>query len=166
MNAGPALRKAVFTAHVVASVGWVGAVFAFLGVAVVALATGDAATARGAYLVMEPAAWFVLVPLAFASLVTGVVQALTTTWRLFHHYWVVSKLLINVVATVVLLAYMETFGSMADVAANPASRLDMVQNASPVVHAAGALVLLLAATLLAVFKPRGLTPYGRRKRRV
>jgi hypothetical protein len=120
---------------------------------------------RGAYLVMEPAAWLVLVPLAFASLLTGLVQALGTTWGLFWHYWVLFKLVINVVATAVLLLYMETFDAMADVAADPRSDLSAVRNVSPLLHAALALLLLLVATTLAVYKPRGLTPYGRRRQR-
>src|SRR5262249_59519986 len=32
-----------------------------------------------------------------------------------------------------------------------------------VVHAAGALVLLVVATVLSIYKPWGLTPYGKRK---
>ena len=36
---------------------------------------------------------------------------------------------------------------------------------SPVLHAALAFLRLLAATTLAVYKPRGMAPYGRRKRR-
>jgi hypothetical protein len=114
---------------------------------------------------MEPAAWLVLVPLAVASLLTGLIQALGTTWGLFRHYWVLFKLLINVVATAVLLIYMETFGSMADVAADPRSDLSAVRNVSPLLHAALALLLLVVATTLAVYKPRGMTPYGRRRQR-
>jgi hypothetical protein len=159
----PSLRKLVLTAHVSASVGWLGAVAAFLALAVVGLASPDADTARGAYLVMEPAAWYVLVPLAFASLLTGVVEALCTTWGLFRHYWVLFKLLINVFATIVLLMYMGTFRSMANLAADPNSDLADVRSPSPLLHAGAALVLLFAATTLAVYKPRGLTRYGRRK---
>src|SRR5688572_15530400 len=114
----PRVRRLALTAHVTSSVGWLGAVTAFLGLAVVGLTGHDPQTVRGAYLVMEPAAWFVLVPLAIASLLTGLVQALGTTWGLFRHYWVVFKLLITVVATTVLLIYMETFSFMADVAAD------------------------------------------------
>jgi uncharacterized membrane protein len=161
----PRLRKLALTAHVVASVGWLGAIVGFLALAVVGLTSDDAETVRGAYLVMEPAAWFALVPLALASLLTGLVQALGTTWGLFRHYWVLFKLLINVVATVVLLLYMDTFRALADVAADPRAELGLVRNASPLLHAVAALVLLLAATTLAVYKPRGLTPYGRRKQR-
>jgi uncharacterized membrane protein len=159
----PSVRKLALTAHVVSSVGWVGAVAGFLALAVVGLTSEDAQTVRGAYLVMEPAAWFVLVPLAFASLLTGLVQSLGSTWGLFRHYWVLFKLLINVVATTVLLTYMETFRLMADVAADPSSDLAVVRNASPMLHAVAALLLLLAAAVLAIYKPRGVTPYGRRK---
>jgi hypothetical protein len=161
----PQFRKLALTAHVASSVGWLGAVAAFLGFGVVGLTSDDADTVRAVYLVMEPAAWLVLVPLAIASLLTGLIQSLGTTWGLFRHYWVVFKLLINVASTVVLLAYMNTFSFMADVAADPSADLDEVRNASPVLHAALALILLLFATTLAIYKPRGLTPYGQRKER-
>ena len=159
----PRVRKFALTAHVTSSVGWVGAVFVFLALAVVGLTSQDAQTVRAAYLVMEPAAWFVLVPSAFASLLTGIVESLGTSWGLFRHYWVLFKFLINAFATVVLLIYMQTFRSMAGVAANPSADLDVVRNASPTLHAALALLVLLVATVLAVYKPRGMTPYGLRK---
>jgi hypothetical protein len=160
----PRVRKLALTAHVTSSVGWLGAVVAFLVLAVVGLTSDDGQTVRGAYLVMEPAAWLVLVPLALASLVTGLVQSLGTPWGLFRHYWVVFKLLINVVATVVLLTYMETFRFMAGMAADPSADLGEVRTASPVLHAGAALLLLLVAVALSVYKPRGVTPYGHRER--
>jgi hypothetical protein len=163
MTMTPRLRKFALTAHVASSAGWLGAVVVFLGLAVVGLTSPNAQTVRGAYLVMEPAAWFVLVPLAFASLLTGLVQSLGTTWGLFRHYWVIFKLIINVVTTIVLLVYMETFSFMAGVAADPNAELGVVRNASPALHAGAALLLLVVATTLAVYKPPGATRYGRRK---
>jgi hypothetical protein len=157
----PGLRKALLTAHVAVSVGWLGAVSAVLALAVVALISDDESTVRGAYLVMEPAAWFVLVPLAFASLLTGVVQSLGTHWGLFRHYWVLFKLLINLLATALLLTYTRTLDVLADAAA--AGELESLQTPSVVLHAVAALLLLLVATTLAVVKPRGLTPFGRRR---
>jgi hypothetical protein len=62
------LRKFVLTAHVTSSVGWVGAVGVFIALAIVGLTHHDGRAVRGAYLVMEPAGRFVLVPLALASL--------------------------------------------------------------------------------------------------
>jgi hypothetical protein len=52
---------------------------------------------------------------------------------------------------------------MAGVAADPSADLALVQNASPMLHAVLALLVLLVAAVLAVYKPRGVTPYGRRK---
>jgi hypothetical protein len=161
----PGLRKLALTAHVTSSVGWLGAVAAVLALAIVGLTSDDAQTVRGAYLVMEPAARFVLVPLAFASLLTGLAQALGTASGLFHHYWVLFKLLINLIATTVLLLYMESFSHMAAVAADPSADLRVVRNASPVLHAALALLLLLVATALAIYKPRGVTGWGKLKQR-
>lgn len=165
MTMPPRLRKLVLTAHVTVSVGWLGAVVVFLALAVVGLTDQNAGTVRGVYLVMEPTAWLVLVPLAVASLLTGIIQAVGSPWGLFRHYWVVLKLVINVVSTLVLLTYMETFAAMAAAAADPGTDLDVVRNLSPAIHAGAALVLLLGAAMLSVYKPRGATRYGWRKQR-
>jgi hypothetical protein len=156
----PALRRLTFTTHITSSVGWVGAVLAFLALAVVGFTADDEVKVRGAYLLMAPAAWFVLVPLAHASLLSGIVLSLGTSWGLFRHYWVMLKLGITVFATVILLIYMGTFRQMAGVAADPVVDLEAVRNASPIVHAVLALALLLAATVLGVYKPFGMTAHG------
>jgi hypothetical protein len=166
MTMRPALRKLALTAHVLSSVGWLGAVAAFLALAIVGLTSQDDRTVRGAYLVMERAAWLVLVPASLASLLTGVVSSLGTPWGLFRHYWVIFKLLINAFATTVLVIYLETFRAMARVAADPGVALDAVRNPSPLLHAALALVLLLVATVLGVYKPQGTTRHGWQKRQV
>lgn len=67
MAFAPALRRFTFTTHVTTSVGWIGAVLVFLALALIGLTSQDERTVRGAYLVMAPAAWFVLVPLAPCS---------------------------------------------------------------------------------------------------
>ena len=163
MAMSPGLRRFTFTAHVTSSVGWIGAIFVFLTLALIGMTSEDERTVRGAYLVMAPAAWFVLVPLAHASLVSGIVLSLGTAWGLFRHYWVVLKLLITAFSTVILLIYMGTFRQMAQVAADPVVDLAAVRNASPIVHAILAIVVLLAATVLGIYKPLGMTAYGRNK---
>ena len=134
----------------------------FLALANIGMTSEDASTVRGVYLVMERTAWLTLMPFAVASLATGIVVSLVTTWGLFRHYWVVFKLLITVFATSILLIYMETFRYMAAAAADPATTLDAVRNPSPILHAILALVILLVATVLAIYKPQGVTAYGRR----
>jgi hypothetical protein len=161
MSAG--LKKLALTAHVVSSVGWLGAIGAFLSLAIVGLSSQDAQLVRGVYLVAEPLTWFVIVPLALASLFTGIVQSLVSTWGLFRHYWVLFKLLIAIVATIVLLMYTQTVGSLADLAGRSGIDLGELRGPTFVLHSGAALVLLLAATVLAVYKPRGVTRYGQRK---
>ena len=159
----PGLRRFTFTTHITSSVGWVGATLAFLALAIIGFTSDDPGKVRGAYLLMAPAAWFVLVPLAHASLLSGIALSLGTTWGLFRYYWVVLKLGITAFATVMLLIYMGTFRQMAGVAADPIVDLAAVRNASPIVHATLALVLLIAATVLGVYKPFGTTAYGERR---
>ena len=161
----PGLRKLALMAHVTASVGWLGAVIVFLMLSVLGVTSHDPQTVRGAHVVMEPIGWFVLVPLSLASLLTGVVQSLGTDWGVFRHYWVVFKLAINLLATIVLLLYMQTLAYLADVAEPASSSADVreLRTLSPVLHAGAAVLLLLVATTLAVYKPRGVTWYGRRK---
>ena len=166
MTMTPGLRRFALTTHVTASVGWLGAVGGFLALSIVGLTSQDAQTVRAAYLAMESTGWYVLVPLSLASLATGLLQSLVTPWGLLRHYWVLAKLVINVFATVVLLMYMQTLGYLAGVAAaTPVSDGDLsgLRSPSPVLHAGAALLLLLVATTLSVYKPRGMTRYGRRK---
>jgi hypothetical protein len=156
------LRRLVLTTHVTSSVGWIGAVIVFLALAAVGLTSQHEPTVRGAYLVMAPAAWFVLVPLAHASLLSGIAISLGTPWGLLRYHWVVAKLAITLFATIFLLVYMGTFRQMAGLAADPFVDVARVRNPSPMVHAILALVLLLVATVLAIYKPFGMTAYGRR----
>ena len=165
MTMRPPLRKLALTAHVVSSVGWLGAIVAFLALAVTGLTSRDAQKVRAVYLAAEPLTWFVIVPLALASLLTGIVQSLGTTWGLLRHYWVLFKLLLTVVATVVLLMYTQTVDFFAGVAAGPSADLRELRAPTFVLHSGAALLVLLAATVLAVYKPRGMTRYGRRKQR-
>lgn len=162
----PLLRKALLTLHVTLSVGWLGAATAYLVVAATALASGDPARMRAAYSTLEQLGWGVIVPLSLAALISGVVQSLGTSWGLFRHYWVVAKLALTAVATGVLLAHMPAVSHAASLAAQglsaPATRHGSVE-ASLVVHAAGGLIVLSVVTGLSIFKPWGLTFWGRRR---
>jgi hypothetical protein len=162
---GPPLRKVVLTTHIATSVGWLGAVATSLAVAVAGLASTNAQMVRGAYLILEPVGWYVLLPCGVGSLLTGLLQAVGTAWGLFRHHWVLLKFELNLLAILVLLLYMQTLDYLAEAAAlAPVSgALQNVKSPSPVVHAAGALLLLLVALTLSVYKPRGMTRYGRRR---
>jgi hypothetical protein len=155
------LRKLALLAHVTASVGWVGAVLAFLPLAVIGVTSTDPAALRVAFVAMAWIVSYVIVPLALASLLTGLVSALGTTWGLFRHYWVVVKLVLTIVAVVVLLVQVAPIENLARVAGEPAASLiDLPEARRPLLHATGGLVVLVLIQVLGVFKPRGLTRYG------
>jgi hypothetical protein len=162
------LRKFALTAHVTSSVGLLGAVAGFLALSIAGLTSQDSQTVRAAYLAMELIAWFTIVPLAFASLLTGLVQSLGTTWGLFRHYWVLIKLLLTIIITIVLLLKMELIGYVAGVAAETTlSSTDLrAARTELVVHAAAGLLVLLVPVALSLYKPRGVTRYGWRKQHV
>jgi hypothetical protein len=155
------VRRGLLVAHVGASVGWLGAIAASLALAAVALGTTDAAVANAVLLVLEPLGWVALVPLSLASLASGVIQSLVSPWGLVRHYWVLIKLMMNVLAVGILLLYMQTLAELAHIARASAATGDAVtRSASPVVHGAAAIVLLLVALVLSVYKPRGRTGWG------
>jgi hypothetical protein len=163
---GSRLRKAALTVHVAASVGWVGAVAAFLALAVPGLLGTDPATVRACYLAMDVITT-VIVPLAIAALLSGVLSSLISPWGLLRHYWVLIKLVLTVVATVVLVLQLAPIGRLADAAARAPIPVGELREArvSLLVHAGAGLVVLLATTVLAVCKPAGMTGYGWRRRK-
>ena len=165
MIMAPPLRKIALIAHVTSSVGWLGAVAGFLALAVVGLANRDTQMVRAVYLVMDLTAWYVIVPLCLASLLTGLVSSLGTTWGLLRHYWVLLKILITIPSSLLLLVHLQPIGYMAAVAAKtPLSSADLHGlKIQLVVEAGAALLVLLVATALSVYKPKGLTRYGWRK---
>jgi hypothetical protein len=159
------VRKFALTAHVTSSVGFLGAVAAFLALAIAGLTSGATQTVRAAYVAMELTAWYVVLPFSFASLFTGIVQALGTPWGLFRHYWVVVKLLVTMLSTAVLLLHMKPIAQLAALAAGAQWAVSDLRGIriQLVANAATALAVLLVATTLSVYKPQGMTAYGWRK---
>jgi hypothetical protein len=160
----PRLRKFALATHITLAVGWIGAVAGYIALDVAAATGQDAQTLRAAYLAMELIAWYVIVPLAFASLLTGLVMALGPKWGLFRHYWVLISLLLTIIATIVLLAETPTISYFADIAADPTTSGDDLRAlGSTLVHSVGGTAVLLVILVLNVYKPRGMTRYGWRK---
>lgn len=160
----PRLRRVGLTAHITISVGWLGAVAAFLVLGIAGLNSPVTETVRGAYLAMNLIGRFVIVPLSLTALATGFVQALDTEWGLFRHWWVLAKLLLTSLSTIVLLAKVPLMGRAARLAAQvplPTGEL-RTTGMQLLLHSAGGLLVLLVITALSIFKPWGLTRYGHR----
>ncbi|PLP55694.1 DUF2269 domain-containing protein [Mesorhizobium loti] len=154
------LRKAVLAAHVASSVGWMGAVLAYLVLDLVATFGQDIATVRAAFMAMALIVLYGIVPLALAAVLIGAILALGTPWGLFRHYWVLVKLLLTLFATTILLLETRAIGAMAAVAATGADPRDLPGSLP---HSVGGALVLLTTLVLAIYKPAGLTRYGWRK---
>jgi hypothetical protein len=153
-------RKLMLTAHVLSSIGWFGALLVFGAHSIASLVSGDPNIVRSVCIAMALTAWFVILPLSVASLVTGVVQALGTAWGLIRHYWVVAKLLLTAFATAILLLKLTPISDLAAASGQASfslsSLIDLKQ--SLLVHSVGGLIVLLLISVLAIYKPAGLTP--------
>jgi hypothetical protein len=160
MTMSPGLRRAVLTLHVVTSLGWLGSVIAYAAMDLTTAASRDTELVRAAYRAMDVIATSTIAPLAVASLLIGIANALGTPWGLFRHYWVLAKLLLTTLATTVLLLEIRTISSLADAASTTP---DPRQLPSTLVHSLGGLLVLLLITTLSMYKPRGVTRYGWRR---
>ena len=161
----PRVRKSLLTVHVLSSVGWVGAVAAFLVLAVAGYSTSDNQLAAGIYVSLSLMVWWLIIPLSVVSLVGGVVQALGTSWGLLRHYWVVVKLLLTTGATALLFLHTlivdrAAAEAVAGITGAGASSMKL----QLVIDSAAALVVLILLTILSTVKPRGITPLGNRLR--
>jgi hypothetical protein len=165
----PRLRKLALTAHVVSSVGWLGGVAAFLALSIAGQTSGNADVVRGAYLAMNVIGWTVIVPMSLAALVTGLIQGLGTRWGLLKYTWVTTKLVLTILATALLMLHQLTAVA---VAARRISALAVgtlpdagfwALRTQLVVDAGLAILVLLVTTTLSIYKPWGLSSYGRRR---
>lgn len=166
MTLSPRGRTAWLVAHVVTSVGFLGAVVVFLALALVGLFGTEPDLLRGVYLAADLATRLVIVPLCLLSTATGLVLSLGTPWGLVRHWWMVAKLAIAAVSTGALFLHVRLVSAMMEAAAGqPLAGGDLFTERLQLVVASGAAVLaLLAATVLSVAKPRGLTRRGWRLR--
>jgi hypothetical protein len=164
MTLSPGLRKVALATHLTVSVGWVGAVGAYIVLDVAATTGQDARAVRAAYLGMDAIARSAIVPLAIASLLTGLVVSLGTRWGLFRHWWVLISFLLTVFATIVLVVETRTIAALAAMAADPTTSADQLRAlGGTLLHSVGGALVLIVILVLNVYKPRGLTPYGWRK---
>lgn len=159
---GPRIRKLVLSVHLTFSIGWIGAVLAYLGLGVAAVTSGEATTIRAAWIAMELTGWFLIVPLSIGSLLTGLVMALGTKWGLLRYYWVLTSFVLTLFATVILILHMPSVSSTADLAMrSEGAALEAL--GGDLGHPGIGLVVLLVIQVLNLYKPPGMTRYGWRK---
>jgi len=158
----PFIRKLVLTAHIIFSVGWLGAVLVYVALAIAGLASSDSRMVSVIYPSLELAGWYIIVPCSLAALLSGLIQSLGTPWGLFRYYWVLVKFLLTFVASIILVNHMPVVSEMARMVtkgtlSGPSFERLQIQL---LVHAGGGLLILIFTTVLSVYKPWGKTVYG------
>lgn len=147
-------RTVILTVHVAMSVGWLGLNGALVVLEITALGTDNPLRRTGIAVAMAAIVW-VLIPVVFSSLVSGLVLALSTPWGLVRHWWVFVKCGIASALTATgLLLILPRLHQIISGEGEPVGMQTLVGRSV-------ALVLLLVATGLSVAKPWGKTPHGR-----
>jgi hypothetical protein len=162
----PWSRKLLLTLHLVVAMGVIGADLALITLGITGLVSGSSEMIRASYLVMDLLAETVLVPLALAAPLTGILLALGSSWGLARYYWVLAKLVLTlaVVTALVFVLRPRIHQAAAEALRVPpvdlaATGIGQVGVAVTVGIAAGLLVLFTVAAL-AVFKPWGQTGFS------
>ncbi|WP_188189281.1 hypothetical protein [Nonomuraea sp. SYSU D8015] len=149
----PRIRKTVLVIHIVASVALVGEVWGLVALNTAAALTEDLELAHSAYRLMPILVFAGGIPLSLTALATGITLGLTSHWGLFRHYWVVIKLVLLVAVICVGMFLFDPEGmAAATEGARPAAA---TRQWGQVAALSTQIVMLLVATALSVFKPRG-----------
>lgn len=156
-------RNLLLTVHVVVAVGALGVDAALLTLGVTGLVSGDAELVRAAYLAMDVLISAVMLPLAAAALLTGVLLGLGTRWGLVRHYWVLAKLALTLLAATAAVLSLRPSLAEAAASARALPPAELVAGGigqtgvGVTVAPAVALAVLVSTVVLAVVKPWGQT---------
>ncbi|WP_174720432.1 hypothetical protein [Amycolatopsis sp. BJA-103] len=152
------VRRWLLFVHVAVSVGWMGAGAANVVLAMTAGYTAPGEIQRVCYLMIERIDNVVVIPAAFAALVTGIALCLVSPWGVARYWWVLIKL----VLTVAVIAY-STFGLGVWVELGVQAGREGVESSAAGQLAYGAMLNIVAflfMTWLSVAKPWGKTPWA------
>ncbi|MEV0379229.1 hypothetical protein [Nonomuraea sp. NPDC050643] len=156
----PRIRKTVLVIHVIASVALLGEVWGLVVLNTAAALTKDLELAHAAYRLMPLLVFAGGIPLSLTALLTGITLGLTSHWRLFRHYWVTAKLVLLVA---VICAGMFLFDPEGMAAVTEGGRAaGATRQWGQVAALSAQIVMLMTATALSVFKPRGAIRRGGR----
>jgi hypothetical protein len=146
-------------AHIICSVGWIGAAAAYLALGLAAQLSHRGQLVRAAWLAMDLTGWYVIVPLGCLALGTGLVIALGTPWGLVRHYWVLIAFGLTSLALAVLILHMPSVTATAALA-EQADDATAAQLGGDVLHPAVGVLVLVFVAVLNIYKPRGVTGFG------
>lgn len=144
-------RQAMLTLHILAAVGWFGMAALVAFCTLLAGAASGPALASSLYRSVQAAPWLT-VPAGLVAIATGVLLGVGTSYGLIRYWWVIAKIAI---AVAVVVADAVVIPTAADHAVTTGHATGLLLG-----PAIGHVIVLAAASTLAVFKPRARTPWG------
>lgn len=155
------VRRATLVVHVAVSVGWLGLTAGLLTLSITGYTTGSPEMAALAYRAMKIFSDWLVLPFALASLLSGLILSLGTSWGLARHRWVYLKFWLTLLTT--LLSAFSLRPGINQLAAEAAAG-HPAPDISLLVAPAVATATYLFITAISVLKPWGPTRRGRRLR--
>jgi len=160
----PRLRKVTLLAHILSGVGWMGTDIALFLLLLTGLTTDDGQIAASCYIAVAVFVPVAIPVLSLGMLATGLLLGRGTKWGLLRYWWVVVKLAMGVILTVlVFIALIPGINDM--------PRPDAMTSADAVRASLGSaptqlmfppvvsFAMLGVASVLSVFKPWSRTPW-------
>jgi hypothetical protein len=166
----PPARKPVMVLHVIAGISWMGVDIALLSLLITARTTNDPAMVVSGFNAIGIIVPVAVPPLSLLILFTGVLQGLGTPWGLVRYWWVVVKLILSLIMTVLVfvsllpgvraMAVLSDTTISADALRASLGSLPTGLMFPPIVS----FLMLGTAAILSIFKPWGRTPWSRETR--
>lgn len=162
----PTWRKALVVLHAIAGIGWMGVDIALLVLLMTVRTTDDATLVASGLNAIRMIVPIAVPPLSLCILITGVLLGLGTPWGLLRYWWVLVKLILSSIMTVLV------FTSLVP-GVNQIAVLDLGATSAGAVRASlGPLLtglmfppvvsflMLGTATILSIYKPWRRTPWS------
>jgi uncharacterized membrane protein len=153
--------------HAITGIGWMGVDIAVFVLLMTARTTEDPALVVSGFNAIRMIVPVAVPPLSLGILVTGLILGVGTRWGLLHYWWVLIKLLLSLVMTVLV------FVSLVPAVNSIAVRSTTTTSAEAIRASLGSLptqlmfppivsfLMLGVAAILSIFKPWRRTPWSR-----
>jgi hypothetical protein len=163
----PAARKAVMVLHAICGISWMGVDIAVFVLLVTARTTNDPALVISGFNAIRMIVPIAVPPLSLGILLTGLILGLGTRWGLLRYWWVLLKLMLSLIMTVLVfvslvpgvnsIAVLSTTTMSADAVRASLGSLPDQLMFPPIVS----FLMLGIAAILSIFKPWRRTPWSR-----
>ncbi|KJK34980.1 membrane protein [Streptomyces variegatus] len=159
---GRSARRTALVVHVVSAAGWLGLTLGLLTLGITAATTGSTATVEASVRAMKLFADWLLLPVAFLTLLSGLLLSLGTVWGLARYRWVYTKFWLTLATTTATVFALRPGVDSAVTAVAAGGRLPDAGDVlfGPVVS----LSAYVFMTVISVLKPWGRTRRGTRLR--